>query len=271
MTCNAAVSAYGWTVIRSIRSLLGIVKPTGEAAPPATPAADPLAALAPLDGGLRARLESMYRQEDQIGGDGLKHPVDAITRISPSQGMWLYEFYLQSRPARSLEVGMAYGFSTLYFLAAMARLGGGHHTAVDPFQTSAWHGIGLAHAKAITSGILPPSAFEFIEDRSDRAAIDFARAARQFDLIFIDGNHRYDDALVDFYLHAPLCAMGGHIVFDDMWMSSIQTVVAYIRANRPDFKAVDSTVGNIAVFRKVAEDQRSWKHFRAFAVAPDSD
>jgi hypothetical protein len=33
---------------------------------------------------------------------------------------------------------MAYGYSTLYFLAAIARNQTGHHTAIDPFQHSVW-------------------------------------------------------------------------------------------------------------------------------------
>jgi predicted O-methyltransferase YrrM len=221
-----------------------------------------------LDPRFRSPLLSMYRQEPQLGTDARPHPIDKSTKISLSQGMWLYDLCVSVKPKATLEIGMAYGYSTLYFLAAIARNQFGHHTAVDPFQRTHWQGIGLAHAQALTKG--SDSAFLLIEDRSDRAATDLTRSNSTFEVIFIDGNHRFDDVLVDFYLYAPLCAIGGHIIFDDMWMSSIQTVVAFVRANRTDFVEVRTGESNICVFRKVGDDAREWTDFRKFAVSRDS-
>ena len=39
----------------------------------------------------------------------------------------------------------------------------------------------------------------------------------QIDLLFIDGDHRYDAVLSDFHLFAPFVASGGFIVFDDYY------------------------------------------------------
>jgi hypothetical protein len=55
--------------------------------------------------------------------------------------------------------------------------------------------------------------------------------------------------------------MGGHIILEDMWLPSIQRVVAFIRENREDFTEVETPVGNIAVFRRTGEDDREFKHF----------
>lgn len=55
-------------------------------------------------------------------------------------------------------------------------------------------------------------------------------AAEKFDLIFIDGSHRFDDVLVDFTLAAELCPIGGSIVFDDAFMKSIWTVILQLPA-----------------------------------------
>jgi predicted O-methyltransferase YrrM len=217
--------------------------------------------LATLDPHFRSALLSMYRGEPQLGTDGQPHPIDNISKISSAQGMWIYDLCLSVKPKSTLEIGMAYGYSTLYFLAAIARNLTGQHTAVDPFQQSYWHGIGLAHANA--AGL--ESRFRFIEDRSDRVAADLARENSSFDLIFIDGNHRFDDVLVDFYLYAPLCAIGGRIVFDDMWMSSIQAVVAFVRANRTDFVELPAAVPNVCVFQRVGNDLRRWDHFHKFS------
>ena len=85
-----------------------------------------------------------------------------------------------------------------------------------------------------------------------------------FDFIFIDGYHRFDDVLVDFYLYAQLCAMGGFIVLDDMWMRSIQTVAAFVRSNRLDFRELHSAEGNICVFQRTSQDVRKSSHFVVF-------
>ena len=226
--------------------------------------------LTSLDPRYRFRLLSMYRGESQPGTDGRSHPIDKRTRIPPSQGMWLYNFCTSVKPQALLEIGMAYGYSTLYFLAAIAKNQRGHHTAIDPYQRTQWQGIGLAHTQALVPTKGPDSPFQFIEDRSDRAATDLIRSNSTFEVIYIDGNHRFDDVLVDFYLFAPLCTVGGHLIFDDMWMSSVQTVVAYIRANRKDFVKVHTGESNLAVFRKVGNDVRKWTNFRKFPVSCDT-
>lgn len=236
---------------------------------PAEPAPRPIEdIIAALDPRFRSPLLSMYRGEPQIGTDSRQHPIDKNTKISPSQGMWLYDLCVSARPKATIEIGMAYGYSTLYFLAAIAKRQEGHHTAIDPFQRSNWHGIGLTHARALAPIKGSDSTFLFIEDRSDRVATDLARSNSTFEVIFIDGSHRFDDVLVDFYLYAPLCATGGHMILDDMWMSSIKTVAAFVRANRADFVEVSTAEPNICVFRRIGDDSRAWTDFREFAVFP---
>lgn len=223
-----------------------------------------------VDPWFRSRLLSMYRAKPQVGADGKEHPIGDVPGMSPEEGMWLYGHCVKVKPTATLEIGMAFGYSTLYFLAAQAANGQGSHTAVDPLQSSIFSGVALTHAEAaVREKGLGKDAFRLIEERSDRAAVDLVRAGSIFDVVFIDGNHRFDDVLVDFYLCAPLCAIGGHIVLHDMWMSSIHTVAKYLRANRADVQWVPTPAGNLGVFEKVAEDSRDWRHFRKFEVLGD--
>jgi predicted O-methyltransferase YrrM len=230
---------------------------------PPGPASSDEEVLAPLPEPFRATLLSMYREESRLGTDGQSHAVDRLTRIIQSQGMWFYELSCSLKSSATLEIGFAYGFSALFFLAGAAKSGAGHHTAIDPFEEANWHGIGLANVRAAGA----ESSFRLISDRSDHAATDLARQNSSFDIIFIDGNHRLDDALVDFYLYAPLCKIGGLVIFDDTWMGSIQTVVSFVRSNRPDFVEVAVPRANVAAFRRTGEDSRPWDHFQTFAVA----
>jgi predicted O-methyltransferase YrrM len=98
--------------------------------------------LASLDEPFRSRLLSMYRGEPQQGADGQSHAMNDPAKISPWQGMWIYNLCLSAKPAATLEIGMAYGYSTIFFLAAGAKIGGLRHTAIDPFQLSLKTGMG---------------------------------------------------------------------------------------------------------------------------------
>ncbi len=223
--------------------------------------------LSPFDPEFRSALLSMYRGDPQTGSDGEKYPLDGVTKIDAQSVLFIYEFCLSVKPENIIEIGMAYGFSTISFLAAITHNRYGHHSSIDPFQHSDWKGIGLNHAMSLASKMAQRSTFKLYEDRSDRTVTDLARSNRTFDLIFIDGNHRFDDVLTDFYLYAPLCEVGGHIIFDDTWMRSIQTVVSFVRNNRLDFKEITQNLSRFSVFKKIAEDSRRWNHFIPFPVA----
>ena len=218
--------------------------------------------LQPLDEPFRSALLSMYRDEPQEGIDHVVHQVDPSLRIPASQGIWLYESSV-GRAQSILEIGTCYGYSALFFLAALVKGASGQLVSVDPFERTGWHGIALRTIEKVGAS----GRFRHIEERSDRAAADLAREGAFFDMIFIDGNHRFDDVLTDFYLYAQLCKKGGRVVFDDIWMPSVESVVSFVRANRSDFHEVGSGERNIAVFERVGEDSRDWRHFRTFSVA----
>ncbi len=223
----------------------------------------PVLALEDLRPAFRQRLKSMYSGELQVGNNG---PVelDKLTRISEPQGMWIYETCRRLKPKRSLEIGLAYGFSTIYILAAINQAGAGHHTAVDPFQKDSWHGVGALQAKHLS---MEPS-FQMLEEFSVAALARFATQKDEFEFIYIDGNHRFDDVLVDFTLAAEVCPMGGNVILDDMWMPSVQTVVSWIRSNRKDFREISTPIDNIAHFERIGKDRRAWDHFVQFCT-PD--
>lgn len=207
----------------------------------------------------RSALVSMYDGEPQLGSDGERHSLDG-TAVGPEQGTWLYDLCRKAKPKKTLEIGLAYGFSTVYFLAAIRENGAGHHTAVDPFQNGRWHGIGGRQPQNLGMS----DSFCLIEEKSVAALVHFANRAEKFEMIFIDGNHRFDDALVDFTLSAELCPMGGYIILDDMWMPSIRRAVSFIRSNRKDFEELKTPTRNVAAFRRVGEDTRAWNHYANF-------
>jgi predicted O-methyltransferase YrrM len=214
-----------------------------------------------IDEPFRSALRSMYRCEPQSGTDGQMHQLDGNTLIAPRQGMVMYDLYLQAKPRASLEIGMAYGFSTVFFAAALKKCGGdgSSHTSIDPFQNSLWHGIALERLRAVGSKI------NFIEKTGTRALAELQD--RSFDYLFIDGNHRFDDVLTDFTNYAPFVNPSGLVLLDDMWMPSVKAVVAFVEGNREDFERLPSGHPNLALFRRIGTDQRSWDHFKPFATS----
>jgi predicted O-methyltransferase YrrM len=210
----------------------------------------------------RSVLLSMYAGDPQLGADGERHFLDPAIGICPDEGIWIYELCRQVKPQATLEIGLACGFSTIYFLAALAENSNGRHTSVDPYQLNAparWAGIGLAHGRCLGG-----ERFRFIEKRSFAALTRLADNSECFDIIFVDGRHLFDYVLTEFTLSAELSSLGGYIILHDMWLPSIRRAVAFIRANRADFNYFETPVPNIAVFRHTGTDDRQFKHFVDF-------
>jgi predicted O-methyltransferase YrrM len=227
------------------------------------PERSPSDVLKTLPNPYRAALLSMYEGEPQLAEDGERHRLDGCTKVSPVEGMWIYELCRKAKPHATLEIGLAYGFSTIYFLAALAENGDSRHTAIDPYQRRLpeviWAGIGLGHGRRLGG-----DRFRFIEEPSFPALIHLADQSERFDVIFVDGAHLFDRVLVDFTLSAELCSKGGYIIFDDCEWPSIQRVVSFLRSNRRDFAEVETPVASIAVFQRTGMDGRNGKHFAEF-------
>jgi predicted O-methyltransferase YrrM len=210
----------------------------------------------------------MYLREPQRGDDGLLHPLDRYTRISVPEGLCLYEHCVESHVRSTLEIGLGYGFSTVFLLAAHERSGGGRHLAVDPFQSTDWHGVGVTTARRLAAGAdgLATGSFTWVAARSDAALVSLEQAGERFGLVFIDGYHRFDDVLVDFTLSARMVPVGGLVVLHDMHLAGVKAVSSWIRHDRPDFVRVPTGCRNLFAARRVGDDTRDWRHFVPFAT-----
>ena len=90
-------------------------------------------------------------------------------------------------------------------------------------------------------------------------------------MVFIDGNHRFDNVLTDFFLADMLCRSGAFILLDDADYPAIETVVSFIAANRPDYEVWTGVAPNTALLRKTATPAPAWDFFRPYAVAQRTD
>ena len=85
-------------------------------------------------------------------------------------------------------------------------------------------------------------------------------------MIFIDGGHRFENVMTDFVLADQLCCVGGYVVLDDAWFPAIESVVNYVKANRPDYAVAHLPIPNCTVLMKRDEDRRDWDAFKPFDV-----
>lgn len=184
-------------------------------------------------------------------------PADkAFVSIKPEEAAFLYRFVRERDLGRTLETGLGFGRSAVHLMAAHE----GMHVAVDPFQADYEYGALANVAAAGFSG-----RFEFYEDDSQLVLPALAREGRTFDFIFIDGDHKFDGILVDFYFADRLLETGGYVFFHDTWMRSTQLAAAFIRRNKANYEAVPTPFRNFAAFKKTAaSDGRDGMHFREF-------
>ena len=72
--------------------------------------------------------------------------------------------------------------------------------------------------------------------------------------------------MTDFVLADKLCSEGGYIVLDDAWFPAIETVINYVKVNRPDYAVAHLAVPNCSVLKKLGPDTRAWDAFKPFDV-----
>ena len=221
------------------------------------------------------------------------------TSITYDEGMLLYSTVSQLGARRTLEVGLAYGISTLFICQALQDLGGGDHTAFDPLQSTLWKSIGLLNLQRANFQDI----VRFREAPSHSVLPDLLRAGDQFDFIFVDGAHLFDFALLDFYYANLLLKPQGHLLLHDLWMPSVRKLLTFVLRNYP-YRVVDMPTRspikfarpftrlasvfrqsplevytwllpltqrrltlyahNCCLLQRVDEDARPWNHYRPF-------
>ncbi|NJK39098.1 MAG: class I SAM-dependent methyltransferase [Oscillatoriales cyanobacterium RM2_1_1] len=173
---------------------------------------------------------------------------------------------LDHSPRKTLEIGLAYGASALAILASLREVHPDNnylHTAIDPFQKTAWKNSALV---AIEEENLQEN-FRFLSDFSCFALPSLYKSEEKFDLVYIDGSHLFEDVLVDFYFVSRLLTLGGVILFDDCSDNHINKVIQFIKSNYRDFLVNFSTEKfTNKSFPKRLANQLGYRQIEAFRL-----
>lgn len=179
-------------------------------------------------------LRSILASQSVRTEGGIDRPLHS--NIPSDEGEFLQGAIRKHRPRITLEVGCAYGISSLFICEALREVGGTKHIIIDPCQKLpqgnvqfGWEGIGLANLKRAGYSDL----VEFHGVPSFQSLPALYAKGEKVDFAFIDGQHTFDYVLVDFFLVDKILKVGGIVVFDDMGYPSIRKVARYVLTNLP--------------------------------------
>ena len=162
--------------------------------------------------------------------------VEATGYIDPTCGALLQQVIRDVEPSVAVEVGLAFGISTLYILEALKDTGGEKLIGMDPAQhDNHWRGGGLHNIRE--AGY--ESFYEFHDSTSQQVLPTLVGQGKRIDFAFIDGWHTFDHTLIDFFYIDQMLNVGGVVVLDDVSYPAIKRVCDFIITNR-DYEVFDS-------------------------------
>jgi predicted O-methyltransferase YrrM len=197
-------------------------------------------------------IEKIYEAGIVVGRSGQVHTLHSA--VDREEGELLSSIIRNDPTIRNtLEVGCAYGLSSLYICTATRNRPGASHTIIDPFQNTQWDGVGIKQLGE--AGI---DFFGLIESKSEFALPQLLQSNEgQYDLVFIDGWHTFDHTLLDCFYATRLLRVGGVLAIDDVSFPSIRRVANFL-TNYPCYKEEGSVRRQAPI---------SWKRTVARALA----
>lgn len=172
---------------------------------------------------------------------GTKYPLEANIMLPYTKS--LYNTILCYRPAIVVEVGMAYGISSLAILAAL-RETGGRLISIDPNQDEDFHGIGVTNVER--EGLA--DRHELIQQPDYFALPQLLKSGLTIDFAYIDGWHTFDYTLLDFFYIDKMVPKGGIVAFNDCGWRAVHKVLNFVRTHR-QYKEI-----NVGLARDYAGD-----------------
>lgn len=215
---------------------------------------------------VRAVIESLDR-EGSTPVDTADARTDFRTvTITSSEGEALRRWVCEANAAHTIEIGLAFGFSALHICEGLLQTGNPdpRHVVLDPYQSSGYANRGLELLDQAGLGDI----VEFHGEESQLALPRFVKEGRQFDLAFVDGNHRFDAVFVDLYYLGQLVRKGGIIILDDYDLPGIEKAAAFYIHNLgwtiEETSPIDDDHQWIVLRTAPGEDRRDFRYFVEF-------
>jgi predicted O-methyltransferase YrrM len=239
--------------------------------------------------------EEILQKRKVTDAEGKEYPLHSET--SREQSQFLEKLITDIDASFCVEVGLAYGISSLFIAEAIAAKKGRRFLSIDPFQSD-WQDIGLLNLKR--AGFSP--FVEFHREPSHAVLPRLLAAGERIDFAYVDTSKVFDVVMVDAYFLTRLLKVGGILAFDDCMHPGVRKLVRYM-ARWPHLKIagkhnvyhsslkrrmlsrlmclvpvkrkifseqgliLDEDLGTNATcvaFKKIAEDERPWDWYCDF-------
>ena len=170
---------------------------------------------------MNALAKQIFESKEVSNDKGECFPL--LANIDFEEGEFLASLIEQNNFRRTIEIGCAFGISSLCICDALSDLDGVHHTIIDPGQSENYHGVGVSNLQKAGFDF-----FDLIEKPSEIALPCLLEEGKQFDFAFIDGWHTFDHTLLDFFYLNRMIRIGGIIAFDDASHNNVGRAIRYI-------------------------------------------
>jgi len=156
--------------------------------------------------------------------------IDIHSETRKEQCIFLQDIIKKNKFKNSIEIGFAYGMSTLAITEEIVN-NGGQHLVIDKFQNTGWGGNGIDLIKQAGYS----EKVEFFEEFCYIILPSLLEKGRKFDFAYIDSTKQLDWLLVDFFYLDKILDVNGIIVFDDVIFPGIRKLLRYL-SQFPNYK-----------------------------------
>ena len=182
------------------------------------------------------------------------HGSGSVPILKP-QVIWLAAQAATYENGRALDIGFGCGFS-----AVSMALGGGMDVVAATLDSAGSARLKRAQERCER---LCGSKVRIEKGVSSDMYLPFAAKNRdQYDLIFVDGGHRFDDVFVDVHYAGRLAKPGGLMVLDDTHFGAIRSVANWVNTNLSHLWEPFEICRNIVSWKRIGSDDLSQEHRR---------
>ena len=181
-----------------------------------------------------------------------KKLISTNSSIKDIEGNFLSKIINDNKFKNGLEIGMAFGVSSLYILSSNENI---KLLSVDPFQKTQWYYYGIKLLKNFDLDNRHKLMLE--KNFSALPKILGKYGNNYFDFIFIDGWHTFDYTLIDFFYSDLLLKKDGIIIIDDALHKGVSKCIKYINTNYKHYIKIESPI-TVAAYKKLYDDKREW-------------
>jgi predicted O-methyltransferase YrrM len=159
---------------------------------------------------VREQIGKIFGERSVHDEAGRSYPLS--DEVDLVEGEFLYQLISNDvSVVKTLEIGCAFGLSSLFICDALQGRDGASHTALDPYQHTQWHGIGAANLKRANVNFA-----SIVERKSEIGLPELLNTGEgSYDFILVDGLHTFDQTMLDLYYANRLVKVGGYIAIDD--------------------------------------------------------